>query len=216
MGSVQKRNMSQSSLATLSIILVECVAFAISISFSSLFQVVDLFGFSYTGFTEGRQFWTPLTSLFVHVSIYHLLINMFLLYVFGTALETQKGSKFLLATFFLGGILSLFIGIPLYSPATKIVGSSIAVSAVIGAVMVAIPNRPSPIFLFRAPLGLVALIYFIFNVFFAIYGQSALGVAYPSHIIGFLIGVGIVLVTSLAMKTNGMKSKQQHLRSALN
>ena len=205
MASLIKNRHLHRSFATLSIIFVECVVFVLSTSFWPLIQVMDLVGFGYSGFVEGSQFWTPLTSLFIHVSIYHLLINMFLLYVFGTALESSKGSRFFLLTFFLGGAASLFIGVPLYSEATRIVGSSIAVSAVIGAVLATTPFKPSPIFLFKAPLGLIAVIYFIFNAFFAFYGQTTLGIAYPSHIIGFMVGVGFGLMSQLVLQHRGSR-----------
>jgi membrane associated rhomboid family serine protease len=119
---------------------------------------------------------------------------MFLLYIFGTALESSKGSKLLLVSFFIGGMASLKIGIPLYSPDTKIVGSSIAISSVIGAVLVMMPFKPAPIFLFRAPLGLIATIYLIFNAFFAYWADSSLYSPYTSRLIGFFVGVGIPLL----------------------
>lgn len=186
-------------LATYSVILAEVAAFALTYSVASPNVTYSVLGFSSYGLAHQFQSWTLVTSLFIHVNVYHLGINMFFLYVFGAALESGKGSKPLLIVFFIGGILPLLIGIPLYPPDTRIVGSSIAVSAVIGAVLVTMPNKPSPIFLFNAPLGLVATIYLIFNVFFAFYGQTALGIAYPSHVIGFIVGAGISLLVDSRM-----------------
>ncbi len=156
-------------------------------------MAISNLGYSLLGLERG-QLWTLVTSLFVHVNIFHLGINLFFLYVFGTALEEERGAKLMATTFFLGGVLSLLIGAPFYSANTKIVGSSIAVSALIGASLVALPNRQSPIFLFRAPLGLVAVIYLVFNAFLAFYGQTVTGIAYPSHVRGFLVGVVVAIV----------------------
>ena len=147
----------------------------------------EYFGFSAAGFFQGR-FWTPLTSIFIHVDAFHLATNMLFLYVFGNALENRVGGKKTISVFLAGGIVGLIAGIPFYSPFVIIVGSSIAVSALLGAVIVLNPSdKSSPLFLLL-PLGLVAVIYVIFNAFMLLYDQSG-GVAWPSHIIGFCVGV---------------------------
>jgi Rhomboid family len=92
-----------------------------------------------------------------------------------------------LAIFFITGVTTLFVGKPFYSPDTHIVGASIAVSALVGAAVVISPNKNSPLLLY-APLGLVAVIYLIFNAFMLSLDQSG-GIAYQSHIIGFFVGV---------------------------
>jgi rhomboid family protein len=152
----------------------------------SAIPLIGLFGFSYSGLLHG-MLWTLLTSLFVHVDIFHLAINMFFLYVFGSALEDRIGARKTLSIFFIGGTSSLVVGIPLYAPGDHIVGSSIAVSALVGAAIVLDPDKKSMLLLY-VPLGLVAVIYVIFNVFMFLYDQSG-GVAWGSHIIGFSFGV---------------------------
>jgi len=122
---------------------------------------------------------------------------MLFLYVFGTAVEegVPGGARKVPLLFFIGGVASLFLGVPLYPLNTTVVGSSIAVSTVIGAVLAAIPMRRSPFFLFHAPLGLVATVYLIFNAFMTLaVPDSAGGVAYPSHVIGFVVGIAISLI----------------------
>lgn len=189
--SIRAADSKRSAKGSYSLIVAELACFLVEAP--DLPRAFSLLGFSALGLARG-ELWTPLTSMFVHVSIYHLGINLFFLYVFGTALEVEEGSGLLLATFFLGGSLSLLVGIPLYPLDTDIVGSSIAVSAVIGASLVAIPDRKAPIFLFRAPLGLVAVIYLVFNAFLAYYTQAAQGIAYPSHVIGFFMGAAAALL----------------------
>ena len=175
--------------ATYGLLLVEFAAYVALFPFSNM--TIDHLGFSTSGLLRG-QFWTPLTSMFVHVDLYHLAFNLLFLYVFGTALEDKIGAKKTLGIFLVGGIESLFIGIPFYPADTRIVGASIAVSALLGAVMVLNPTVKSSVLLLYLPLGLVALIYVIFNLFMLIYDQGG-GVAWPSHIIGFALGVVIGL-----------------------
>jgi uncharacterized protein len=170
--------------ATYILILAEIAAYSILFSYSD--AAPRYLGFSTSGLLHG-QFWTLLTSMFVHVDLFHLTFNLFFLYVFGAALEDTIGPKKTLTIFFVAGFMSLILGIPSYSAAIRIVGASIAVSALAGAVVVLAPNRNSPL-LFFAPLGLVATIYLIFNAFMLFYDQTG-GVAYQSHIIGFFIGM---------------------------
>jgi len=69
----------------------------------------------------------------------------------------------------------------------RLVGSSIAVSPLLGtAIVLNLDEKSSTVFLFL-PLGIVAIIYVIFNAFMFLYDQS--GAAWPSHIIGFLTGL---------------------------
>jgi membrane associated rhomboid family serine protease len=170
--------------ATYWLILAEIAAYFVLYSYS--FLAISYLGFSASGFLQGR-FWALLTSMFVHVDLFHLAFNLVFLYVFGIALENEIGSKKTLAIFFLAGVLSLLVGIPFYSFDTHIVGASIAVSALVGAVLVLVPNRNSPLLLY-APLGLVAVIYLIFNAFMLAFHQSG-GIAFQSHLVGFFIGV---------------------------
>jgi membrane associated rhomboid family serine protease len=170
--------------ATYFLIIAEIASYAILLSYSSI--PLSYLGFSTSGFLQG-QVWTLVTSMFVHVDLFHLAFNLFFLYVFGIAVEDRVGWKKTTAIFFAAGVLSLLIGIPFYSPDTRIVGASIAVSAIVGAAMVLAPGRQAPMLLF-APLGLVALIYLIFNAFMITIGETG-GVAYESHVIGFIIGV---------------------------
>ena len=50
-----------------------------------------------------RHWWTFLSYMFVHAGLLHLLGNMLMLFVFGTAVETRMGSRaFLLYYLFCG------------------------------------------------------------------------------------------------------------------
>jgi len=170
--------------ATYLLILAEVAAYGLLSSDPS--AAFSYLGFSTSGFLHG-QFWTPLTSIFVHVDLFHLGTNVLFLYIFGVALEEKIGALRTMTIFFAAGIASLLAGVPFYSSDTHIVGASIAVSALVGAAVVLAPNRSSPLLLF-APLGLVATIYLIFNAFMLAFDQTG-GIAYQSHVIGFLVGL---------------------------
>jgi len=172
--------------ATYGLVVAETGAFLLSLPY--LDSSISYLGFSTSGLLHG-EVWTLLTSLFIHVDLFHLAFNMFFLLIFGAALEPGIGARKTMGIFFIAGVASLPLGAPFYPPDARIVGASVAVSGLVGAAMVITPNKRS-ILLLSAPLGLAAVVYLIFNAFMLLSDQSG-GVAYPSHIIGFVIGVAL-------------------------
>lgn len=142
--------------------------------------------FSTDNLVAGR-FWTVLTTLFVHADIFHLFGNMLFLYVFGNTLENIVNGRNMLLTFFTGGIVTCLLGIPFYNSETYLVGASAAIFTLAASVMLIKPLKLSWLFLMM-PTGLVAILYFFYNII-SIYQGSSGGVAYISHIIGFLVGI---------------------------
>jgi len=132
-------------------------------------------------------FWTPITSLFIHASPMHLIGNIIFLYVFGSTIEKEIGSAKMVAAFFLGGILSFILSLYFYGFSVIMVGASAAIFTLIAMVMLIKPLKLS--WLFFMPLGLVAIIYFLYNAFTVYFGIGEDSVGYWGHIIGFIIGV---------------------------
>ena len=56
-------------------------------------------------YTDGF-FWQPLTSMFVHANLIHVLMNMAVLYNFGTLFERYFGGRKFIFIYLFGGILS--------------------------------------------------------------------------------------------------------------
>jgi len=145
------------------------------------------------------RLWTLVTALFLHSSLLHLLGNMIFLFVLGRTLERVTSSKRFLTVFFTGGILSFILSVPFYQPDVLMLGASAAIFSVASAVMLITPLTFSIIFL--APVGAVALLYFLYNVAAVYYGISG-NVAYISHIIGFALGVPFGIRWSRNWKRN--------------
>ena len=146
--------------------------------------------FSYPNLLQ-RRLWTLVTALFVHANLLHLIGNMLFLFIFGNTLEKSAGARAHLATFFCGG-LSSFLLSPLFMPrGAGMLGASAAIFAVAACVMLIQPLKFS--WLLLAPQGLVALIYFIYNLVVVSRPSFVHGydphVAYIAHIIGFLVGI---------------------------
>ena len=143
------------------------------------------FAFSTANLLNGRV-WTLVTALFLHADILHLAGNMIFLYAFGNALEKEVGAGKTYLAFFAGGILSFLLGVFFYDQSVFMVGASAAIFTLTAVVMLVKPLKFS--FIFLMPLGLVAIIYIIYNVVAVQSGVEG-NIAYISHVIGFAIGV---------------------------
>ena len=154
--------------------------------------------FSLKNLVDGRV-WTLVTAIFVHASLIHLLGNMIFLYVFGNPLESVTDSKHMLSTFFLGGLLTFPLSLPFFPPDATFVGASAAIFTLTAVVMLIKPLRFS--WLLLMPVGLVAILYFLYNGL-AVYYHLQSDVAYVSHIIGFSLGLPLGIAWSAQWKRN--------------
>jgi membrane associated rhomboid family serine protease len=154
--------------------------------------------FSLKNLVEGRV-WTLVTAIFVHASLIHLLGNMIFLYVFGNTLESVTDSKHMLGTFFLGGLLTFPLSLPFFPSDATFVGASAAIFTLTAVVMLIKPLRFS--WLLLMPVGLVAILYFLYNGL-AVYYHLQSNVAYISHIIGFSLGLPLGIAWSTQWKRN--------------
>ncbi len=107
-----------------------------------------ILGLSRPGVFQKFMIWQPLTYLFVHGNIWHILWNMFVLWMFGCDVERTWGTRRFLFFYFLTGVgAGLFI-LLLSGPETLTIGASGAVLGVIVAFAMLFPNRPITLLLF--------------------------------------------------------------------
>ena len=151
---------------------------------------------------SGKNYYTLLTSMFLHGGWMHLIGNMLFMWVFADNIEAIVGSSRFIMFYILGGLAAHagHIYFNLYSEIPT-VGASGAISAVMGAYLVMFPGS-------RVKLMLVPLIFIRFRLpaflFLGIWiGQQFLagtaslsvntadsaGVAWWAHIGGFVFGV---------------------------
>ncbi len=79
--------------------------------------------------------WQPLSTMFAHGGIFHLAMNMFVLYQFGGLIERFRGAKELVLLYFICGIstsLISFAYIYYLDNYVNLVGASGAISAILG------------------------------------------------------------------------------------
>ena len=122
---------------TLLIIKLNIVVFALWYIFSSLNSsfMIENFLVSWVHLLDGRV-WTLITSVFSHNNFLHIFLNMYVLYGFGSALESTIGPKSYLKFYLIAGIIAslchcLVSAFLLGEPGLPALGASGAVSGVI-------------------------------------------------------------------------------------
>jgi membrane associated rhomboid family serine protease len=138
-----------------------------------------------------REPWTFFTYMFVHAGLLHLLGNMLMLFVFGTAVENRMGSRAFILYYLLCGIgaavfslaLSNIIGV------SPFVGASGAVLGVALAFAMFWPDAELVVFPIPVPIRartLVALLVGLDVLFYFLTPGD--GIAHLAHVGGVLFG----------------------------
>ncbi len=128
--------------------------------------------------------WTILTSIFVHGGLWHILVNMYMLYFFGSSVRRLVGTGRFLVVYFGGGILGSILYILLAPPFSLAVGASGAVFALGGVLAMMTPK--TKVFIFPIPIP--------FSLWIAVIGgflvlSFAPSIAWQAHLGGLLLGL---------------------------
>lgn len=149
-----------------------------------------------------------LSGIFVHVDFPHLLGNMVFVLIFGLSAERLMGARRFLALYLLCGAMANICGALVYQASgAVIVGSSGAVSAIVGAYITLFPNARLglviPLGLFmewvRMPASVLIGIWVLIQVLFALAGPASAALAWPVHLAGFVSGVLFALLSRPAI-----------------
>jgi membrane associated rhomboid family serine protease len=148
------------------------------------------------------------TAMFIHAGWLHLTGNMLFLMIFGLPAERALGPWRFLFLFLVGGaIANLVCAFILASATAPIVGSSGAVSAIIGAYLGLFPRArlglviPLGMFLefVRIPAPLLIGFWALLQVAFTFVGPAFGAFAWWTHITGFAIGILFALISRPAI-----------------
>lgn len=160
-----------------------------------------------TQLTELR-FARLVTALFIHADWLHLTTNLLFLVIFGVPAERALGFRRFIALFVFGGALANLIGaLTLAGTHAPIIGSSGAVSAIVGAYLALFPRArlglvlPLGIFLefVRIPASLLIGFWAVLQIVFTYVGPAFGAVAWWTHIAGFFIGIAFGLLSRPAI-----------------
>ena len=166
-------------------------------------------------FSHGQQAVAFLSFMFLHGGFWHLLGNMWSLYIFGDNVEDRLGHVRYLAFYILCGLASglfhLFIN---WNSQVPTIGASGAIAGVMGAYMISYPRSRIltliPIFIIPYFIEIPAFFFlgiWFFLQFLNAAGSSAQigGVAWWAHIGGFISGI-ILLKLFLKVPETGISS----------
>lgn len=147
---------------------------------------------------------TIFTSMFLHGGWFHIINNMWVLFIFGDNVEARMGGIRYLFFYLLCGVAAgLFQTYVLSSSQQPMIGASGAVAGVLGAYLILFPHSRIAslvpiLFIFtiiEIPAVIFLLFWFVSQLYsglFAIRGGGGSGIAWWAHIGGFLFGILMV------------------------
>jgi len=138
----------------------------------------------------GGMFWQPLTAMFMHDGISHILFNMWGLYIFGGIVAPRLGGKAFLGLYLSTGLLGNMVWLAAaWNTPAVLCGASGAVMAVTAAAAVMAPETPMLLLFIPFPIKLrtMAIVFFVLEIVMEITGRQP-GVANLVHIVGFVGG----------------------------
>jgi len=138
--------------------------------------------------------WQPFTYLFFHApvvlgGIWHVLINMFVLWMFGSELEQYWGKERFLKYYFITGVGSGIVTV-LFNLNSKIpvVGASGAIYGILLAYALMFPNRYIYLY-FLLPIRVKYFVFFIGAIaFFSSLNPGYSNISHLTHLSGMAVG----------------------------
>jgi len=136
-----------------------------------------------------RWIWQPLTYLFLHGNLWHLIFNLFALWMFGMPVESQWGERDFLKYYFLCGLGAAMAHLALAPHSTiPVIGASGAVYGLLVAFAMLYPDAVVYLyFLIPIKAAHMAILFGLIE-FFAGASGSTPGVARFAHLGGMLTG----------------------------
>jgi membrane associated rhomboid family serine protease len=181
--------------ATIVLLIVNAVVFVLQ----QIFDLRHLFALSVEGLSRG-YIWQLITFQFLHGGLFHLLVNLIIIYFFGRSLEEVLGRKSFLTLYLgsgvVGGLFEILFGLVFPGPfAIYVVGASAGALGLIAAFAAMFPERQLTLLLFfiipismRAKTLLwISLGLALFGILFP-YG----GIAHAAHLGGIFAGLAYV------------------------
>ena len=152
------------------------------------------FGLHPADVVERLSFWQPVTYMFLHGGVFHILFNMLALWMFGVELERMWGTRYFVKFYFVAGIgaavttlVLSFTPLPfaneLYHSLT--IGASGAVYGILLGYARYFPDRPIYLyFVFPVPAKYFVMIIGAISLFASMGGGG--GIAHTTHLGGLV------------------------------
>ena len=150
-------------------------------------------------FSARPEKWQFVSYAFLHSGVWHIVGNMYFLYIFGNNVNDKLGNVSYLCLY-LGGAVFAGIGHAVYH-VNPVLGASGAVAAVTGAYLVLFPKTVITIIYWFIFIGTMDISAWYFIAFKLIVWDNMLlprfapqGIAYGAHLAGYLFGIGATLL----------------------
>ena len=173
-------------------------ALAFAAGFGPLVALFRWLSLTPSSFLRGAL-WQPVSYMFLHDpgGLWHVLLNLFALWMFGGTLAREWGGRRFLHFYFVcgvgAGLVDVAVRMMTGSGGVSTVGASGAVLAVVTAFAVKYPNTPILIsFILPVPAWVLAVAYGAINVLGAVQdlvgGGNPMGTAFTVHLAGMALG----------------------------
>lgn len=154
-------------------------------------------------FVAGHQWWALFTSMFVHAGVFHLAMNMIVLWLIGMVVERRLGRRKFMLLYLAAGLFAGIVTlagaylvpaavravIPAWPlPGTPNVGASGAIFGLLGYLVVLNPKQEFLLLIppVKMPAWVLAVVFVVFNLFLAFVPGSR--IAWWAHLGGMLVG----------------------------
>lgn len=163
------------------------IMFALTLIFRPIFSILALQPYEFY-----LRPWQLVTSIFLHGSFDHFLINTLVLFFFGNELERRVGGKKYLEIFFLSGLFGNIMFI-IFSYASQTfpsaVGASGAIYGIMGALAILAPEIRVLLFFFiPMNIRMAVLLFALYDLLMTPFSVFT-GVAHIAHLGGLVIGL---------------------------
>ncbi len=147
---------------------------------------------------------TIFTAMFLHGGWFHVLSNMWVLFIFGDNVEDRLGPGRYIVFYLLSGVAAaLMEAFILPASSVPMIGASGAIAGVLGAYLILYPRARVAslvpiLFIFtiiEIPAVIFLLFWFVSQLFsgwLALQGTASSGIAWWAHVGGFVFGIAAV------------------------
>lgn len=151
-------------------------------------QLIHIFGLTPILVKKGF-IWQPITYMFLHGGLFHLLFNMFVLWMFGCEIERTWGTREFVKYYFLTGIgaglFTLFLSFNSHIPT---IGASGAIFGILVAFALMFPDRLIYLY-FLIPIKAKYLVAFFAVIeLLASFRHTSDGIGHFAHLGGMIVG----------------------------
>lgn len=152
------------------------------------------------------------TSMFMHAGWFHLLGNLFMLWLAGPSVEDAYGRPLFATLYLASGVVAALTHVAVFSSSVEpLVGASGAIAGIMGAFLVRFARTRIRFFYwwflrggtFDAPAWLMLSLWVAQQAFYGMLTKSQDGVAYWAHVGGF----GFGMIVALVIKQQGIEER---------